>query len=55
VPLHPGVDHVVVLVQENHTTDNYFAGLAPWGVNVARGLPLQPNPPLTDQPHDGSA
>jgi uncharacterized protein YegP (UPF0339 family) len=52
---HPGVDHVVVLVQENHTTDNYFSGLAPWGVNVATGWQVQPNPPVTDQPHDRSA
>jgi phospholipase C len=38
---HPGVEHVVVLVQENHTMDNYFAGLAPWGVNVAAGWPVE--------------
>jgi hypothetical protein len=52
---HPTVDHVVVLVQENHTTDNYLSGLAPWGVNVAAGWPVQPNPPTTDQPHDRHA
>src|SRR5689334_4236954 len=48
----PGVDQVVVLVQENHTTDNYFSGLAPWGANVAAGWPVQPNPATSDQPHD---
>ena len=52
---HPGVEHVVVLVQENHTMDNYFAGLAPWGVNVATGWPVEPNPPVKDQPHDRHA
>jgi hypothetical protein len=52
---HPGVERVVVLVQENHTTDNYVAGLAPWGVNVAAGWPVEPNPPAKDQPHDRHA
>jgi hypothetical protein len=33
------------MVQENHTTDHYFAGLAPWGANVATGWPPYPNPP----------
>jgi hypothetical protein len=36
---------VVVLVQENHTTDNYFAALAPWGANVVTGWPVVANPP----------
>src|SRR5262249_23661106 len=39
------VTRVVVLVQENHTTDHYFAGLAPYGANVATGWPPYPNPP----------
>jgi phospholipase C len=39
------VKRVVILVQENHTTDNYFAGLAPWGANVATGWRAAPNPP----------
>ena len=43
------------MVQENHTTDNYFAGLAPWGVNVATDWPTQANPPGKDQPHDRRA
>jgi len=33
------------MIQENHTTDNYFRGLAPWGANVATNLPTCPNPP----------
>src|SRR5262249_54547684 len=49
------VDHVVIVVQENHTTDNYFRGLAPYGGNVATDWPLSPNPPAHDQPHDRRA
>jgi hypothetical protein len=33
------------MVQENHTTDNYFRGLAPWGANVATNWATCPNPP----------
>ena len=51
----PGVSRVVILVQENHTTDNYFAGLAPYGANVATRWPLATNPPAADQPHDRHA
>ncbi|MBV8300605.1 MAG: hypothetical protein JOY68_01630 [Candidatus Dormibacteraeota bacterium] len=36
---------VVILIQENHTVDNYFGGLAPWGANVATGWPVLQNPP----------
>ncbi|MGH3779745.1 MAG: alkaline phosphatase family protein, partial [Pseudonocardiaceae bacterium] len=50
-----GVARVVVMVQENHTTDNYLRGLAPYGVNVATDWPIQPNPPASDQPHDRHA
>ncbi len=50
-----GVTRVVVMVQENHTTDNYLRGLAPYGVNVATDWPIQPNPPASDQPHDRHA
>jgi hypothetical protein len=50
-----GVDRVVVMVQENHTTDNYLRGLAPYGVNVATDWPIQPNPPASDHPHDRHA
>lgn len=49
------VKRVIVMVQENHTTDNYFRGLAPYGANVATDWPIQPNPPSSDQPHDRHA
>jgi hypothetical protein len=52
---HSNIRRVVVMVQENHTTDNYFRGLAPWGVNVATDWPTQANPPGKDQPHDRRA
>src|SRR4051812_28830850 len=50
-----GVTRLVVFVQENHTTDNYFRGLAPYGARVASHWPLAPNPPKSDQPHDRRA
>jgi hypothetical protein len=50
-----GATRVVVLVQENHTTDNYFRDLAPYGAQVATSWPLSPNPPKRDQPHDRHA
>jgi hypothetical protein len=49
------VKRVVIMVQENHTTDNYFRGLAPYGGAVATGWPTSPNPPAKDQPHDRHA
>ena len=49
------VARVVIMVQENHTTDNYFRGLAPYGGAVATDWPLSPNPPASDQPHDRPA
>jgi Phosphoesterase family len=49
------VAHVVIAVQENHTTDNYFRALAPYGANVASDWPLAANPPASDQPHDRHA
>jgi hypothetical protein len=49
------VDHVVVFVQENHTTDNYFSSMHAWGANVATGWPVQPNPPAHDQAHTRAA
>jgi phospholipase C len=55
VCLMAAVEHVVICVQENHTTDNYFTALAPYGANVATGWPLTPNPPAHDQPHDRHA
>ena len=42
---------VVVFVQENHTTDNYFRAMAAYGARVATGWPVSPNPPKGDQPH----
>ncbi len=47
--------HVVVFVQENHTTDNYFSSMRAWGANVATDGPTQPNPPAADQPHNRAA
>src|ERR1700676_5481492 len=49
------VNHVVVFVQENHTTDSYFRSMAAWGANVATGWPTATNPPATDHPHDRHA
>ena len=49
------VHRVVVLVQENHTVDNYFRALAAYGANVAADWPLSPNPPRADHPHDRKA
>jgi hypothetical protein len=46
---------VVVFVQENHTTDNYFRALAPYGARVATGWRVSPNPPKSDHPHDRRA
>ena len=46
---------VVVFVQENHTTDNYFRAMAAYGARVASHWPLTPNPPKSDQPHDRQA
>lgn len=49
------VSRVVIAVQENHTVDNYFRAMAPYGANVATGWPASPNPPLADHPHDRHA
>jgi len=49
------VNHVVVFIPENHTTDNYFRSMAPRGANVATGWPTATNPPAKDQPHDRHA
>jgi phospholipase C len=51
----PVVRRVIVLVQENHTTDNYFRALRAYGANVATHWPTSPNPPHGDQPHDRHA
>lgn len=52
VPADSPIRRVIIIVQENHTTDNYFRGLAPYGAAVATDWPLSPNPPARDQPHD---
>ena len=39
------IRRVIVMIQENHTTDNYFRGLAPWGANIDTTLPICNNPP----------
>jgi hypothetical protein len=49
------VKRIVVMIQENHTTDNYLRGLAPYGANVASNWPIAVNPPTGDQPHDRQA
>jgi hypothetical protein len=55
------VKRVIILVQENHTTDNYFRALAPWGARVADGWPScadpPPDPPFNRRypPHDRRA
>jgi hypothetical protein len=49
------IAHVVVLVQENHTTDHYFSSMAAWGADVATGWPAGLNPPPHDQDHRRSA
>jgi hypothetical protein len=46
---------VVVLMQENKTTDFYFPSLAAWGADVAHGGKLLEVPPDFDQPHDRDA
>ncbi|HEV3168859.1 MAG TPA: alkaline phosphatase family protein [Actinocrinis sp.] len=47
-----GIEHVVILVQENHTTDNYLRSIAAFGANVATGRPTAADPPTADPPHD---
>ncbi len=47
------IEHIVLIVKENHTFDNYF-GTFP-GANGATGLPHAPDPPQSDPPHDHAA
>lgn len=53
----PNVEHrVVVFIQENKTTDYYFASLRAWGADIAAPAgPLLAAPPNFDQPHDRDA
>jgi phospholipase C len=46
------IEHVVVIVKENHTFDNYF-GAFPGAAGVA--LPPAPDPMVADPPHDHAA
>ncbi len=48
-------NRVVVFLQENKTTDFYFASMAAWGAQVADGGTLLTTPPGHDQPHDRNA
>jgi Phosphoesterase family len=46
---------IVVLMQENKTTDFYFPTLAAWGADVENRGGLLSAPPDFDQPHDRNA
>ncbi|MFJ9843576.1 hypothetical protein ACIRYZ_24585 [Kitasatospora sp. NPDC101155] len=43
------IEHVVIMVQENHTTDTYFRSVRAYGANVATGWP-HPTPTPTPPP-----
>ena len=45
------VKHLVILVQENHTTNNYFRSLGAYGANVATDWPLAPGPSWRNEEH----
>ncbi len=49
---HNPIDHVVIIIKENHTFDNYF-GTFPGANGVT--LPPAADPPPKDQPHDHAA
>jgi hypothetical protein len=46
---------VVVLLQENKTTDYYFPTMAAWGARVRQGGKLLKAPPIPDPQHDRNA
>jgi len=50
---HSPIQHVVIIVKENHAFDNYF-GTFP-GVNGDATLARAPDPPSSDPPHDHAA
>ena len=50
---HSPIQHVVIIVKENHAFDNYF-GTFP-GVNGDATLARAPDPPSNDPPHDHAA
>ncbi len=47
------VEHVVIIVKENHGFDNYFGGFP--GADGESGLPHSPNPPPKDPNHTHAA
>ncbi len=47
------IEHVIIIVKENHTFDNYF-GTFP-GANGDASLAHAPDPPTSDPPHDHAA
>ena len=51
-PFNP-IEHIVIIVKENHTFDNYF-GTFP-GANGDATLQHAPDPPASDPPHDHAA
>jgi phospholipase C len=44
------IEHVVIIVKENHSFDNYFSTFP--GADGDATLPHSPNPPPKDPPHD---
>lgn len=50
---HNPIEHIVIIVKENHTFDNYF-GTFP-GANGDATLAHAPDPPPSDPPHDHAA
>ena len=46
------IDHIIVIVKENHTFDNYF-GTFPGAIGIT--LPQAPDPQVTDPLHDHAA
>ena len=50
---HNPIEHVVIIVKENHTFDNYF-GTFP-GANGDATPAHAPDPPANDPPHDHAA
>src|SRR2546430_15482564 len=52
-PVESPIQHVVIIVKENHTFDNYF-GRFP-GADGDPNLALAADPPLVDHAHDYAA
>jgi len=47
---HNPIEHVVIIIKENHSFDNYFGSFP--GVNGAKVPPAQDPPAGGDPPHD---